>query len=86
MWIYFLTLSQQQRVGSKKAGKRSTTKNKKGNKKAATRTKSSKKVNPLISGDDLTQKIYQTMDKHKEVMDAWIMDRQTSGWTNRQID
>ena len=27
----------------------------------------SKKANPLVSGDDLTQKIYQTMDKHKEV-------------------
>ena len=26
-----------------------------------------KKANPLVSGDDLTQKIYQTMDKHKEV-------------------
>jgi E1A/CREB-binding protein len=51
--------------GSKKAGKRSTSK--KGSKKAASRTKISRKVNPLVNGDDLTQKIYQTMDKHKEV-------------------
>jgi len=52
--------------GPKKAGKRST--NKKGSKKAgSTRSKSSKKASLLIGGDDLSQKLYQTMEKHKEV-------------------
>ena len=52
--------------GSKKAGKRSTTK--KGSKKAGgTRSKSGKASSMMIRGDDLSQKIYQTMDKHKEV-------------------
>ena len=52
--------------GSKKAGKRGTTK--KGSKKAGgTRSKSGKASGMMIRGDDLSQKIYQTMDKHKEV-------------------
>lgn len=52
--------------GPKKAGKRSS--NKKGSKKAgSTRNKSSKKGSLLIGGDDLSQKLYQTMEKHREV-------------------
>ncbi|XP_019862925.1 PREDICTED: CREB-binding protein-like isoform X2 [Amphimedon queenslandica] len=60
-----LSVDQQRGAGSKKAGKRGTSK--KGSKKATSRPKMGKKANPLVSGDDLTQKIYQTMDKHKEV-------------------
>ena len=52
--------------GTKKAGKRGT--NKKGSKKAGgTRSKSGKASGMMIRGDDLSQKIYATMDKHKEV-------------------
>ena len=53
--------------GVKKAGKRSA--NKKGSKKASgARSKTSKKSNLLTyGGDDLSQKIYTTMEKHKEV-------------------
>lgn len=52
--------------GMKKAGKRGT--NKKGSKKAGgTRSKSGKASGMMIRGDDLSQKIYATMDKHKEV-------------------
>ena len=57
--------------GPKKAGKRNN--NKKGSKKASgSRTKSSKKPGLVIGGDDLSQKIYQTMEKHKEVWDPAV--------------
>ena len=52
--------------GPKKAGKRGNSK--KGSKKASGgRSKSSKKPCLPIGGDDLSQKIYQTMEKHKDV-------------------
>ncbi len=52
--------------GPKKAGKRGT--NKKGTKKASgARSKSSKKGSIVLGGDDLSSKVYQTMEKHKDV-------------------
>lgn len=41
---------------------------KKGSKKAgSTRNKSSKKASLMFTGDDLSQKLFQTMEKHKDV-------------------
>ncbi|XP_019854901.1 PREDICTED: uncharacterized protein LOC100636542 [Amphimedon queenslandica] len=59
-------VTQQYGTGSQKAD------SDKGSKKASSGTKKRKKgslsnYNPLVSGDNLTQKIYQTMGKHKEV-------------------
>ena len=52
--------------GPKRPDKRNS--NKKGSKKASgTRSKSSKKGGVMMGGDDLTSKVYQTMEKHKEV-------------------
>ncbi len=56
---------QHQRTGSKKAGKRSTTK--KGSSKKAGTGRASKKPMSLTNGDDLSQKLQQTIEKHKEV-------------------
>ena len=51
----------------KKAGKRNTSKKGSSKKAGGTRSKSSKKAATSFTGDDLTQKIYQTMEKHKDV-------------------
>lgn len=57
--------------GTKKAGKRGT--NKKGSKKASgARSKSGKASGVMMRGDDLSQKIYTTMDKHKEVFQIFV--------------
>ena len=60
--------------GSKKAGKRGSSK--KGSKKAGgTRSKLGKASGMIFKGDDLSQKIYTTMDKHKEVRCVMVLHR-----------
>ena len=55
----------------KKADKRN-----KGSKKAnSMRSKSSKKGNMLITGDDLSNKVYQTMEKHKDVFFTVLLNQ-----------
>jgi len=49
--------------GMKKGQKKS----KKSNKSKAAQRKNSKKSNEQLSGNDLSAKIYATMEKHKEV-------------------
>ena len=51
----------------KKAGKRGTNKKGGSKKTSGARSKSGKASGVMMRGDDLSQKIYTTMDKHKEV-------------------
>lgn len=57
----------------KKADKRT-----KGSKKTSTRSKSSKKGNIVVGGDDLSTKVYQTMEKHKDVFFTVLLNPPSS--------
>ena len=61
-----------------RAPKKADKRNKGGSKKTGTRNKSSKKTNLVVGGDDLSTKVFQTLEKHKDVFFTVLLNPPSS--------